>query len=127
MQKKFEMKGQETLGEVLEYIRANLKEYKLDSKSTVKTELLSEEILVRLIEHGDFSKGKPISVSIRKLFGNLSIDFQVPGDEFEFMVSPDIDDGIDEEASSEAIRNIILRSLGDKISYRCSRHFNNVR
>ena len=127
MQKKFEMNGPETLGEILEYVRSSLKEYKLDSKSTVKTELLSEEILVRLIEHGDFSKGKPISVSIRKLFGNLSIDFQVPGDEFEFMVSPDIDDGIDEEASSEAIRNIILRSLGDKISYRCSRHFNNVR
>ena len=127
MQKRFDMKGQETLREVLEYIHTNLMGLKLSSKETMRAELMSEEVLVRLIEHGDFSVRNFISVNISKFLGNISIDLQVPGNEFEFMVGPDLESGINDESSSEAIQNIILRSLGDKISYRHSRHFNSVR
>ena len=127
MQKRFDMKGQETIGEVLEFIQTSLKGFKLSSKETMRAELMSEEVLVRLIEHSDFSERNYISVSINKFLGNISIDMQVPGDEFEFMVGPDLESGINDESSAEAIQSIILRSLGDKISYRHSRHFNSVR
>ena len=127
MQKRFDRKGQETIGEVLEFIQTSLKGFKLSSKETMRAELMSEEVLVRLIEHSDFSERNYISVSINKFLGNISIDMQVPGDEFEFMVGPDLESGINDESSAEAIQSIILRSLGDKISYRHSRHFNSVR
>ena len=66
MQKKFQMKGQETIQEILDFNFQTLKNFKLDSKERLRTELTCEEVLMRLIDHGDFEKKKNISISINK-------------------------------------------------------------
>ena len=127
MQKKFEMKGQETIQEILDFNRQTLKDFKLDSKERLRAELTCEEVLMRLIEHGDFSKKKIISLNIIKFLGNVSIDMRVPGNDFEFLPKPDFDDIENDDETAEAIQSIILRSLGDKISFRHSGDYNTVR
>ena len=92
MQKRFDMKGQETIQEILDFNRQTLKDFKLDSKERLRAELTCEEVLMRLIEHGDFSKKKNISLNIIKFLGNVSIDMRVPGNDFEFLPKPDFDD-----------------------------------
>ncbi|MBO7516625.1 MAG: dicarboxylate/amino acid:cation symporter [Spirochaetia bacterium] len=127
MQKRFDMKGQETIQEILDFNRQTLKDFKLDSKERLRAELTCEEVLMRLIEHGDFSKKKNISLNIIKFLGNVSIDMRVPGNDFEFLPKPDFDDIENDDETAEAIQSIILRSLGDKISFRHSGDYNTVR
>lgn len=121
------MKGQETIQEILDFNFQTLKNFKLDSKERLRTELTCEEVLMRLIDHGDFEKKKNISISINKFLGNVSIDMRVPGNDFEFLPSPDFDDIESEEITVDSIQNTLLRSLGERISFRHSGDYNTVR
>ncbi|MBO7430010.1 MAG: dicarboxylate/amino acid:cation symporter [Spirochaetia bacterium] len=127
MQKKFVMKGQDTIREILDFNCQALKDFKLDSKERLRTELTCEEVLMRLLEHGNFEKRNTISININKFLGNVSIDMRVPGDDFEFLPRPAFDDMENDEETAESIQNIILRSLGDRISFRRSGDYNTAR
>lgn len=127
MQKKFEMKGQETIQEILDFNCETLKNFKLDSKERLRTELTFEEVLMRLIEHGDFEEKKNISISINKFLGNVSIDLRVPGSDFEFLPRLDFYDIESDDGTVENIQNMLLRSLGERISFRHSVGYNTVR
>ena len=127
MYKKFEMKGQETIREILDFNCQTLKNFKLDSKERLRTELTCEEVLMRLLEHVNLEKRNTISISINKFLGNVSIDMRVPGNDFEFLPRPSFDDIEDDEETSSSIQNIILRSLGDRISFRHSGDYNTAR
>ncbi len=127
MQKKFQMKGQETIQEILDFNCETLKNFKLDSKERLRTELTFEEVLMRLIEHGDFEEKKNISISINKFLGNVSIDLRVPGSDFEFLPRLDFYDIESDDGTVENIQNMLLRSLGERISFRHSVGYNTVR
>lgn len=127
MRKKFEMKGQDTIREILDFNCQTLKDFKLDSKERLRTELTCEEVLMRLLEHGNFEKRNTISISINKILGNVSIDMRVPGNEFEFLPRPDFDEIENDEETAASVQNIILRSLGDRISFKHSGDYNTVR
>ena len=110
--------------EILDFINERLSDLKLDSKEKIRAELMAEESLVSLVEHGDFEKTKKIQVRIRKFLGDITITLSVPGDEFNFFSSKDsifTANFNDEEMSAselQAISNILLRSFEDKLKYR---------
>ena len=125
MQKKFEAGKTK---EILEFISSSLKKSKLNSKEISHAELMCEEALMNLIEHGDFTKKNFISVNVKKLFGDLSIELKVPGNEFDFYINGGIslpEDG--DEDNIETIRALVLSSFADKIKYKHHRNFNTVR
>ncbi len=119
----------------LEFIHERLTELKIDTIEANYAELMSEESLTKLIEHGDFSSNESIRVNIRQLFGDVKIELTVPGVEFNFSESfesivPFQSADYNEEDSphtTEAVRNIILHSFTDRISYRHTRKFNTIR
>ena len=129
MLKKFEFQDKNSLPEILKFVSTGLKELKLNSKEAVRSELMCEEALVKLIKHGDFSKNKFISVNIKKFLGDVSVELKVPGNEFDFY----IDGGLsfseedDDNDAVEAVRNLLLRSFSDKIKYKHQRNFNTVK
>ncbi len=137
MQKKFEVKNEKTLPEILEFISQSLKEMKLNSKEAMHSELICEEALMKLIKNGDFSKRKFIIVNVRKFLGNVSINLQVPGNEFALQLDAGLpfslsvndvnDDDEDGEGVSEIIRNLILRSFNNQIKYKHAGNYNIVK
>ena len=127
MHRKFEMKGQDTIREILDFNCQTLKDFKLDSKERLRTELTCEEVLMRLLDHSSFEKRNNIFININKFLGNVSIDMRVPGNEFEFLPRPDFEDIEDNDEPTESIQNIILRSLGDRISFKHTGDYNTVR
>ncbi|MBR6900686.1 MAG: cation:dicarboxylase symporter family transporter [Synergistaceae bacterium] len=124
MNKNFEFQSPETTSEILEFISQSLKELKLSSKEAVRAELMCEEALVKLIEHGDFTKEKFISVNVKKFLGDVSVDLRVPGKEFEFYINAGISFSDDD---SGAIRDLVLRSFSNQIKYKYARNHNSVR
>ena len=128
MLKEFEFNGMETLPRILEFIEASLKNFKIKSKEAVRSELICEEALVKLIEHADFSKNNFINVEVKKFFSDVSIKLKVPGNEFDFFV----DNGLafneyGDEDTVDAIRNLVLNSFEKKIEYKSTKNFNNVK
>lgn len=126
MDKKFEFQSPATAKKILEFISQSLPSFKLDSKEVIRNELISEEVLTKLIEHADFTKKNFISVNVKKFLGDVRIELKVPGPEFDFNSASEFsadDDNFDNEG---AIRDIILRSFSDKITYRNKKNFNAV-
>ena len=125
MNKNFEFQSPETTSEILEFISQSLKELKLSSKEAVRAELMCEEALVKLIEHGDFTKEKFISVNVKKFLGDVSVDLRVPGSEFDFYINAGISFSDDDD--SGAIRDLVLRAFSNQIKYKYARNHNSVR
>ncbi|MBQ7219614.1 MAG: dicarboxylate/amino acid:cation symporter [Synergistaceae bacterium] len=129
MQKDFYAQEGETLSQCLEFIHESLSSLKLGDKERNRAELMCEESLVRLMNHGDFSQTSRIRINIRKFLGNVSIDITVPGQEFNFHEGMSESLNPNDELSPdaiEAIQNMIMRSFGGKVSYRHSRKYNIV-
>ena len=131
MQKKFAANSggiDESLGRALEYIHENLAALKLIPRDINRAELMCEESLVSLLQHSDFSDTGAFTVNISKFFGNVSIKLTVPGQEFAFTggfgdaLSLDSEE-ISPEAA-ESIRNMLLRSFAQNLSYRHSGNYN---
>lgn len=128
MLKEFEFNGINTLPQILEFIEASLKNFKIKSKEAVRAELICEEALVKLIEHADFSKNNFIGVEVKNFFSDVSIKLKVPGNEFDFFVDNGIlFNGYDDEDTVDAVRNLVLRSFEKKIEYKSTGKFNNVK
>ncbi|MBQ6435801.1 MAG: hypothetical protein IJJ09_07355, partial [Synergistaceae bacterium] len=131
--KKFEVKNPEALHEILpeilKFINLRLTELKLNSKEAVRAELMCEEALIKLLEQGDFTKKKFVLVNVKKFLGDVSIDLQVPGSEFDFYINAGISFPNDDEDNYavSAIRNLVLRSFSSDIKYKHQWNYNNVR
>ncbi len=134
MQKKFEINPNEfenkNFPEILKFIQDSLAELKIETRKIVFTELMSEESLMRMIQHADFSKKNFILVNVKKFLGDVSVDIQVPGNEFDFIVDEDFSlDYEDYANTAEAMRNILLRSFSanSNLRYKHRGSFNTVR
>ena len=68
-----------TVSEVLSYIQETLAAFRMNRKEENRANLMAEEALICLTEHGDFSEYSAVYVSIRKFFGNITIRLRVPG------------------------------------------------
>ena len=101
------------------FIESRLKACKIPKQSITKALLASEESLVKLLEHG--ADGTKVTVSVRRFFGKVSIVMSMRGKAFALQAeAPNIQ--LDPEtmgAESEGvIRDIMLKALGERISYR---------
>lgn len=114
--------------EILGFVSSSLKKSKLNPKEISHAELMCEEALMNLIEHGDFTKKNFISVNVRKFLGDVSIELKVPGNEFDFFIGGgfSFNENYDDD-NVEAIRNLILSSFGNQIKYKHQRNCNTVK
>ena len=106
------------VGEGLDFIEQALKEYKFKSKSITESLLLSEESMVRLIEHAP-SDGT-IHISVKNHHGLATITLSAPGPEFTAADNANrivIDDGEMGRSSEAAIRDVLLRAYEGKMVY----------
>ncbi|MBQ9433740.1 MAG: dicarboxylate/amino acid:cation symporter [Synergistaceae bacterium] len=134
MQKNFLVDSGSTdtaLSQSLEYIHENLAALNLNHKDINRAELMCEESLVSLLQHSDFTKVQAFTVNVSKFFGNVNIKLTVLGQEFAFTVGfgdvmPLDSDDISLEAA-ETIRNILLRSFSQNLSYRHSGNYNTIK
>lgn len=131
MHKKFVMNNTNSdgaLSQVLEFIREQLAELKLDAKASCRAELMCEESLVSLLKYSDFTKTQAFTVNVSKFLGSVSIKLTVPGQEFAFDGVLPLSDGANSEdispETAEAIRNMLLRSFSQHIKYRHSGSYN---
>ena len=129
MQKDFIVNNSnEAVSECLDFVRGQLEGMKVTAKALNRAVLMTEEAAARLCEHADFSETGRIRVIIRKFLGNITVKMIVPGSEFKFSggledVLPDDDD---DTQSGEILRNILLHSFGNNITYKHSRKYNIV-
>ena len=119
--------SREMLAQSMRFIHESLSSLKLGDVELTHAELMSEESLVRLLEHADFTKIDRIRISVRKFLGNVSITIHIPGQEFGFnerMTEP-LNPGEDFSPDSlEAMQNIFLRSFSPNLKYRHSGKYN---
>ena len=133
MQKKFAVESSNTneaLGRALEFIHDSIAALRLNTKDSNRAELMCEESLVNLMKHSDFSVIGYFRVNVRKVFGDVIIDFVVPGSEFEFSGPAEILPLKDNDAlqeSYESIQRLVLHSFMQYIRYKHSGKFNTVR
>ena len=129
MNKKFTVNDnnkEEALSGALVFIHESLEAMKHSKKDANYAELMCEEALVNLMNHADFTRRNTFSVNVRRSFGDVVMDFAVPGAEFDFagdLGSFEGDDDISPEAEA-SIRSLLLRSFGNRITYRNTRGWN---
>lgn len=112
--------NQAAVSEALSFIREKLKAYHLKPKEESQANLMAEESLTHLIEHGKLKDGGAFYVSVKKFLGRISIKLTVPGEKFDFLESLNMDIDFDEEGmpiANEAIQNILLHSFEDRLRY----------
>ena len=120
----------ETVSEILSYIQEHLAALNMNRKEELRANLMAEESLTRLVEHGDFSQSTALYVSIRRIFGNVTIRLRVPGQEMNFTeilqstVQPESPEELLE--TSEAIQNILMSSFEDRLKYSRKKGFNTI-
>lgn len=105
------------LGEGLDFIEKSLKELKIKPKNIKEALLLSEESMVRLIEHCPI--GGSIHIHVHRSQGIAKILISTPGDELSrseldmgFDITGKIDRGVE-----NSIRDILFRAFEDKHRY----------
>ena len=94
---------------------------------------MTEEALVHLFERTD--KDTLVKLSIRKAFGNVSIDLTAKGQEFDFINTELLNEAFGMslaeedlgERTEDSIRQLVLKSFADKLKYRHSKGVNHVR
>ncbi len=102
----------------LEFIEEELKNTKRVSKYVRQSLLLSEELLVSMLDAAP-DEGE-LRVSVRHDAWNCEIKMSAPGEEMKFDLS--------DEADTEAyIRNTLLDSYSDKLCIRSRKGFNSIR
>lgn len=126
VKKRFSVGDKQFLPDALSFIQATLEQLGLKRKLAQKVELLSEETLVMLA--GQAPEGAELQVQVRRVLGDASVSFSVPGEKFDPYRGAE-EAASDPEAllSEEAIRSILLLSHGEKFKYSHKNGVNRVR
>ena len=100
----------ENFSENVTKIDAELAKTKATKKESMNAQLLLEETFIRMINNG---KAESVQVKISKRFGDLNLQLESEGEEYNPLVSVTDYDEDDEDY----FRTIILKSNTDKMSY----------
>ena len=126
--KMFPADSPETISGCVEFIENALREMEIDRKLILRTVLIVEEVIVRMISNAG---GKHISVRIRRRFGDAEIRILSEGEAFELNGIGAVEAGdimnMEDEDAERAIRSIVLNSLGDHLKYSHKKGMNHVR
>ena len=111
--------------EILTSIREFLASLKISPKELNRTALMCEESVNLLLEHAQPGTAK---LYLRKVLGTVSIEVSIPGQEFAFTedFSPLSVETDDDEAKA-ALQTLLLRSFGDRVSFKRRNGRNSVR
>ena len=111
--------------EILTSIREFLSSLKISPKELNRTALMCEESVNLLLEHAQPGTAK---LYLRKVLGTVSIEVSIPGQEFAFTedFSPLSVETDDDEAKA-ALQTLLLRSFGDRVSFKRRNGCNSVR
>jgi Na+/H+-dicarboxylate symporter len=116
------------LGKALDYVEAELVNYKLNRRDRTMAMLTAEETIVCLMEHapGDAE----IELTFTKFLGNVTLCVRAPGEQFDLSESANLltdvkADGIDTEME-HVIRGLVLRARGDTFRYKNKAHRNTI-
>ncbi len=113
----------EYMSDALRFVEDALKKFRVPKGLLVRSELLAEEIIVAIKNHG--TKDTKIDIRVTKRLGDVHIDIEGAGKEIDVRrlkkanVS-DIDDSqkdMDDPALEKAIRAIIVKAQGEKLKY----------
>lgn len=119
----------EGIGAGLDKIEQALTKYGLKRKDVTKKMLVAEEVMTALLSHGE--RAESMTLSIRRLFEDVTIEISVAGEEFSFLnsIGSEVDLDTDEigHDAEITIRNIILRSVVEDLKYRHRGDINSVR
>ena len=117
-----------TLAETLDFLENALGELGIQHKEVLRTVLLAEELLPQLLQHAD--PNATLRVHVKRLWGNTSVSFRVPGSAFD-PISDDWGemslDELEEGDAQQAIRSILLKSQGDRLKISHKNAVNHVR
>ena len=110
----------------VEFIEQTLRKYRFKNKEVMKTLLMAEESMVRLINRSD--EGGEMQVSVRYWYGTADITISAAGDPFgDAELEIDLSAGDMGHDSEETIRSILLKSFADKMTYTRKGEYNFVR
>ncbi len=111
--------------EILTSIREFLSSLKISPKELNRTALMCEESVNLLLEH---AQPGTVKLYLRKVLGTVSIEVSIPGQEFAFTedFSPLSVETDDDEAKA-ALQTLLLRSFGDRVSFKRRNGRNSVR
>ena len=130
MQKKFIVNAsdaREMLAQSMSLIHESFSSLKLREIERTQAELMSEESIVRLLDHADFTKTTRSRIAIRKFLGDVSLTIAISGQEFDFYEGISASMNLEEDFSPdnlEMMQNIFLSSFSPNINYRHSGKFN---
>ena len=111
----FTLKDDNCLEKCMGFIQGSLKAARVDDRLAIKAELLSEEMISKLIEHADRDD---IQIMVRKILGDAVINISMHGEEFELYGDEDEDlSDVADADMVDAIRSVILRSQGENLKY----------
>ncbi len=108
--------GSEYMTECITFIGDSLKKMNVSNSLSLRAELLSEEIITALVNHG--VKDPEIDISVKKRFGDVCIDIKVPGRQIDTgLIKKTWDLNADDRNAEKAIRAIILKAHGANLKY----------
>lgn len=118
--------NQRTISEVMEEISDTLSFYKVNRKQVLSSGLLIEEVLVKLLEVA--KEDSEIHILIKSFAGKVTISLSLKADKADIgTVLAGNTTGEFEPETEEAIRNMIIKAYGDKLTYTYSKGTNKVK
>ena len=118
IKKSFPAGSESIFQDVTDFVEDSLLQLGISRGLGARCVLLSEETTVQFLRFAP--EGSSLEVQVRRFLGDTSVILLMPGDEFD-----PFDSG--EEDSEDAIRALLLRSVGEKYNYKNSGRVNQVR
>ncbi len=109
----------DTLKKGIGFVESTIKELGVDNKLSMRTVLMTEELIPQFIENST-PEGK-IRISVRKFMGEISVTITSEGREFDpFESETDglfLSNDISDKTKQRAIRSILLKSLENNLKF----------
>lgn len=124
---------QSKISDGINFVENGLAELKIAKKQRMKTMLVVEEVLVKLIDHAE-SQDDQIGISLNKNLNRIYVNMTLRGQEFQLIQGYTVEEVLnrendDQQSSQEEegmIRDILLRSNKDQLRYKNKNHTNMV-
>ena len=110
----------------VEFIEQTIRKYRLKNKEVMKTLLIAEESIVRLMSRAE--AGAQMQISIRYRYGVAEITISAAGEPLA-ADEPQIDLSVGDmgHGSEETIRSILLQAFSDKMTYTRKGEYNFIK
>lgn len=118
----------------IDFIEKGLSEFGMERKQTIKTMLLAEEVLLKLMEHAE-SPDEKICIVLNKRLSRVYVNMSLRGEKFQFIYGHTVEEMLDQEnddlqmaqeKEEKIIRDVLLRANEERLRYKNKNHTNMV-